>query len=95
MNSIEFIRALSLKTGLPQKKTSEAVELLCKMMADRLKDGESVTIMNFGSFEVRQSAPRTINNPKTKHQMLVPQKKKLVFYPVELLKQFINKKEEI
>lgn len=90
MTSIEFIRALSLKTGVPQKKTLETVELLCKLMENKLKEGESVTIMNFGSFEVRQSAQRTINNPKTKHQMIVPQKKKLIFYPVELLKQLIN-----
>ncbi|MDO4801939.1 MAG: HU family DNA-binding protein, partial [Prevotellaceae bacterium] len=89
MTSIEFIRALSLKTGVPQKKTLETVELLCKLMENKLKEGESVTIMNFGSFEVRQSAQRTINNPKTKHQMIVPQKKKLIFYPVELLKQLI------
>ncbi len=90
MTSIEFIKALSSKTGLPQKKTLETVELLCKLMENKLKEGESVTIMNFGSFEVRQSAQRTINNPKTKHQMIVPQKKKLIFYPVELLKQLIN-----
>ena len=90
MTSIEFIKALSSKTGLPRNKTQETVDLLCKMMEDKLKEDEPVTIMNFGSFEVRESASRTIYNPKTNYQMIVPKKKKLVFYPVDLLKQVIN-----
>lgn len=46
-----------------------------------VKQGKTVQLYGFGSFEVRKKQDRILLNPSTKKQMIVPPKLTFVFKP--------------
>ena len=52
---------------------------LIDAMGDSLQEGNTVTVLNFGSFEVKKRLERIMVNPATGQRMLVPPKLTLGF----------------
>ena len=48
-------------------------------MGDTFQEGNTVTVLNFGSFEVKKKLERIMVNPSTGQRMLVPPKLTLGF----------------
>ncbi len=59
-------------------------------MTDALSRGESIEIRGFGSFSVRNYAPRDGRNPKTGAKVAVPPRKKPFFKVGKELKNRVN-----
>ena len=76
MTKTEFAAALAEKTGLSKKDAAGAVDAVLDLIGDTLAKGDKLTIIGFGTFEVRERAEREARNPqdptKTVH---VPAKK--------------------
>ena len=79
MKNKDFIAKLSQRTGLNATDTQNMVFQLIDAMVERYQEGDSVSIQNFGTFEVKKKQERIIVNPSTGKRMLVPPKLVLGF----------------
>lgn len=65
MNKTELIADVAEKAGISKKAAGEAVDAVFDSITDALKSGDKVTLIGFGTFEVRNRAARTGVNPAT------------------------------
>ena len=56
-----------------------------------LANGEKISLVGFGTFEVRERAEKTAINPRTKEQITVAAKKVPAFKAGKALKDAVNK----
>jgi len=75
MNKAELIEEVSGKTGLTKKKTGNAVDALTETITNTLSKGEKVTLVGFGTFQVRERKARKGVNPQTRETIQIPAKK--------------------
>ena len=79
MHNKQFIAELAQRLGYTAQDTQKMVYSLVDAMADTFQEGNTVTVQNFGSFEVKKKMERIIQNPSTGQRMLVPPKLTLGF----------------
>ena len=87
-------RAVHQETGLPQSEAAALVETVIETIAERLTAGEAVGISGFGSFGVRDKAPRQGRNPKTGEPAAIPARRVVTFRPSTVLRQRIAERME-
>lgn len=78
------------KVGLPRNESQELVELVIKVLSERLAEGEAVKLSSFGSFNIRQKGERVGRNPKTGQEVPITPRRVLVFRPSNIMKERIN-----
>ncbi len=91
MNKTELIQAVSEKSGVTKKAASDAVEAVLSTISDVLAEGEKVTLVGFGTFEVRDRAARKGINPSTREEITIPATKVPAFKPGKSLKEMVSK----
>lgn len=79
MNNKQFISELAQRMGYTTQDTQKMVYQLIEAMGDSFQEGDSVSIQNFGNFEVKKKLERIMVNPTTGQRMLVPPKLTLNF----------------
>jgi DNA-binding protein HU-beta/integration host factor subunit alpha len=79
VNNKQFIAELAHRMGYTAQDTQRMVNHLTDAMGDSFQEGNTVAILNFGSFEVKKKMERIIVNPTTGQRMLVPPKLALGF----------------
>jgi len=87
MNNKEFIAELSQRLGYTQDDSQRLVRTAIDAMGSYFQEGASVTLPNFGTFEVKKRLERVMINPTTQQRMLVPPKLVLSFKPVAAIKE--------
>lgn len=65
MNKSELIAAVADRSALTKTAAGNALNAIFDTVAERLKKGESVNIIGFGSWEVVHRAARVARNPQT------------------------------
>ncbi|MBO0764876.1 MAG: integration host factor subunit alpha [Hyphomicrobiaceae bacterium] len=78
------------KVGLPRNESQDLVELVIKVLSERLAEGEAVKLSSFGSFNIRQKGERVGRNPKTGQEVPITPRRVLVFRPSNIMKDRIN-----
>ncbi|MBO4906400.1 MAG: HU family DNA-binding protein [Bacteroidaceae bacterium] len=91
MNNKEFISELATRVGMTAKDTQSLANALTAEMTAQLEDGNSITIPNFGTFEVRKKLERVMVNPATGQRLLVPPRLTLAFRPAVAMKELVQK----
>lgn len=86
MNNKEFITELSQRSGYTQADTQKLVNALIDKMGAAFSEGDSVSVPNFGTFDVKKRLERVVINPATQQKMLVPPKLVLNFRPIASIK---------
>ena len=82
--------AVHRESGLPAREAAELVEMVIEAIAERLEAGETVKISGFGSFSLRDKAPRLGRNPKTGEPAEISPRRVVVFRPSLILKRRIG-----
>lgn len=90
MNKSEFVQEVYTKTGLTKKDCKLCLDAIVEVIKEALKDGDSVTLSNFGKFKVTDIKPKSMYSFKTKSTQLVGARKNPSFKPSENLKQVIK-----
>ena len=72
MNKIEFIDAISTKTGLTKKDTKAVIDAALETITETLAKGEQVALVGFGTFSVKARNARTAKVPGTDKTVNVP-----------------------
>lgn len=87
MNNKDYIAELARQTGYSQEDTQKLVRKVIDSMIVKFEEGDSVSIPNFGTFEVKKRMERVVVNPTTKKRQLVPPKLVLAFHPTSAVKE--------
>lgn len=79
MNNKELILELSKRLGASKEEVSVMLDGFCNAVVSSVKKNETVIFQNFGSFELRKKQERSLFNPSTGKQMIVPPKYVIAF----------------
>ncbi len=90
MNRKELVDALAAHTQSTKADAERNVAGLLDIISDTLKKGDSLTLVGFGTFEVRKRAARTGRNPKTGEELKIKASKVPAFKPGATLKGLVN-----
>lgn len=91
MNKAELIAELTEKTGLTKKENEKVLNALLETITEQLAKGEKISLVGFGTFEVRHRAERMGRNPKTMEEIVIPASKAPSFKAGKALKEAVNK----
>ncbi len=90
MNKSELIDHVADAAGLSKADAGRAVEAVVSGVTNALKQGDTVAVVGFGTFQVRARAARTGRNPKTKETIQIPASNNPVFKAGKALKDAVN-----
>ena len=91
MNKEELVQEVSKKTKVTQKDTAAIVNELMLTIEKNVAKGKKVTLVGFGTFEVRDRKEKQVLNPQTKQMMTAPASKAPAFKAGQALKSAVNK----
>lgn len=90
MNKNELVSAMVEKSELSKKDCEAALDAFTATIESALKAGDSVQLVGFGTFEVRDRAARTGRNPQTKETVEIPATRVPAFKAGKLLKEMVQ-----
>ena len=90
MNKAELIASVAEKANLTKKDSECAVNAFVSTVTESLKKGEKISLVGFGTFEVRERSAREGINPQTKQTIKIPAKNAPVFKAGKALKDSVN-----
>ena len=65
MNKSELIDVVAQEAGVTKSSAGEVVDATLDAIADALSGGDTVALVGFGTFSVRERSARTGRNPRT------------------------------
>lgn len=90
MRKPELAAAIAEKADLTKEKSAEIVNIFTDEVAKALSQGDSVSLIGFGTFEVRNRAERQGKNPRTGEPLTIPAAKVPAFKPGKGLKDKVQ-----
>jgi DNA-binding protein HU-beta len=90
MNKAELIDAIAESVDLSKASASRALDSVIDNITNSLKRGDTVTLVGFGTFSVRNRAARTGRNPRTGETINIKASKVPGFKAGKALKDAIN-----
>ncbi len=91
MTKKELAEAVANEVDLSKKDAAAAVDAVLSSITKTLQKGQKVSLVGFGTFEVRNRKARTGINPKTKEPIQIPASKAPAFKAGKAFKQAINR----
>ena len=91
MNKAELIAAVAEKAGLSKKDAEKAVSATFETITNELVAGEKVSLVGFGSFDVKNRAERSGRNPVTGTEITIPASRAPLFKAGKALKDAVAK----
>jgi len=90
MNKSELINAIAESANLTKADAGKALDATITAITESLKNGEPVTLIGFGTFEVRDRSARTGRNPQTGETIEIKASKNPAFKAGKALKDAVN-----
>ena len=90
MNKTELVNSVSEIAEIPKKDATKAVDAVFDSIQEALKNGDSVQLIGFGNFEVRERAARKGRNPQTGAEIDIAASKVPAFKPGKALKEAVK-----
>lgn len=90
MNKADLVQAIAKTSELSKKDAEAALNGFIDSVEEALAKGEKVTLVGFGTFEVKARAARTGVNPQTKAKIKIPASKAPAFRAGKDLKEKVN-----
>ena len=92
MTKADLIDKVADKTKLTKKDSDKVIDAVVKAITSSLAKGDKVTLVGFGSFEVRKRAARKGRNPQPGKEISLPARKVPTFRAGKALKDAVGKK---
>jgi DNA-binding protein HU-beta len=90
MNKSELINAIAERANLSKADAGRSLDVLIKIIETTLKSGDSIALVGFGTFAVKERAERTGRNPQTGQEITIAAAKVPSFKPGKGLKDAVN-----
>lgn len=91
MTKADLINVVAQKTGLTKKDSETAVAAVLESVTEALAGGDKVSLVGFGTFEVKNRAERKGINPRTKEEISISASKLPSFKAGKALKDAVSK----
>ena len=90
MNKSELIDAIASHANLNKAEAGHGLDGIISAIESALKNGDSVSLVGFGHFEVKERAERKGRNPQTGAEITIAAAKSPGFKPGKALKDAVN-----
>ena len=90
MNKSELVQAVADAADIPKATAAKSIDATIESIKDALAEGDSVTLIGFGTFTVRERAARVGRNPRTGERLDIKAANVPVFKPGKALKDAVN-----
>jgi DNA-binding protein HU-beta len=90
MNKSDLVDAIAESAGLSKADAGRALDGVVDTITSALKSGQSVSLVGFGTFSVRDRAARTGRNPRTGETIQIAASKNPAFKAGKALKDAVN-----
>lgn len=90
MRKPELAAAIAEKADLSKEKAAEVLTVITDQISKALGEGDNVSLIGFGTFEVRQRAERQGKNPQTGAAITIAAAKVPAFKPGKALKELVQ-----
>jgi DNA-binding protein HU-beta len=90
VNKSELIDHIAQQADISKAAASRALEAAIDAITDTLKNGDSVSLVGFGTFVATERAARTGRNPRTGVAIKIAKAKVPKFRPGKALKDALN-----
>lgn len=91
MNKTELIESIVAKTGATKKDAEAMLKATFHSITEAMANGDKVSLIGFGNFEVRERAARSGKNPQTGEAVEIAACKVPTFKAGKALKDAVNK----
>ncbi|MBR6736483.1 MAG: HU family DNA-binding protein [Oscillospiraceae bacterium] len=91
MTKADLIAVVAEKTGSSKKDSEKMLTAVIDSITEALASGEKVSIVGFGSFEVKTRGARKGINPRTKKEITIEASKLPSFKAGKTLKEAVSK----
>lgn len=86
MNKKELIIEVTKRNGLPKVLVEKTINSTLKVIAEKVTEGENVSLLGFGIFSIKERKSRNGFNPQTSKAVIIPAKKVIRFKASNTLK---------
>ena len=90
MNKSELISAVADHSALSKADTGRVLDAMVSVIGKALKKNERISVVGFGTFDVRKRAARQGRNPKTGAPLRIAASKTPVFKAGKALKDAVK-----
>jgi DNA-binding protein HU-beta len=90
MNKADFVGAVANEGELSKADAARAVDAVIEVIKSALKSGETISLVGFGTFQVRERAAREGRNPRTGATIKIDSSKIPSFKAGKALKDAVN-----
>jgi integration host factor subunit alpha len=86
----ELTETLANQLGFSQSNCAEIVDSFLENMKSSMLKGESIKLVHFGTFTVRDKSPRKGRNPRTGETITIKKRQAISFRPSKKLREQVN-----
>ena len=90
MNKTELVDAIAASADISKAAAGRALDAVTESITDALKKGDQVSLVGFGTFQVKDRAARTGRNPQTGAPIEIAAAKIPSFKAGKALKDAVN-----
>ena len=90
MNKTELVAAVAEQADISKKDAEKVLKAFVDVVTEKIKKGEKVQLVGFGTFEVSERAAREGRNPQTGKTMKIEACKAPKFKAGKALKDAVN-----
>ncbi len=90
MKKSEFIKCVADKTGMSRAACGECLDAMIECITETLQKGDSLSLIGFGTFSVKERAARQGRNPRTGETIQIKAAKIPSFKAGKALKDAVN-----
>lgn len=90
MNKSELVDSIAKKSGLNKNQATDALNAFMETVGEALKNNDTISLIGFGTFSVKERKARTGRNPRTGKEIKIPASKVPNFKAGKNLKDNVN-----
>jgi DNA-binding protein HU-beta len=90
MNKAELVDAVADAADISKAAAARSIDTVLEVITESLKEGNAVTLVGFGTFNVRRREARTGRNPRTGEPIQIKASNLAVFKAGKGLKDALN-----
>ncbi|MEJ2308937.1 MAG: HU family DNA-binding protein [Gammaproteobacteria bacterium] len=90
MNKSELIDVIADQADISKAAAGRALDAMTDAITEALKKGDTVSVLGFGTFSVRERAAREGRNPRTGETIKIKASKNPAFKAGKALKDAVN-----
>lgn len=90
MNKSQLVEKISESADISKAAATKALDAFIETVGEALKTGDSVALVGFGTFVIRERASRSGRNPQTGETIEIAASKQPAFKAGKALKDAVN-----